>query len=78
MKTFLPSEIIINNKVLKPVVGIGYDICLKFAKEKKLTYRTIKVLSKNLRGKTDLYGKLYQPTIWLFVENRDLFYEYFA
>lgn len=26
----------------------------------------VKVLSKNLKGKTDLYGKPYQPTLWIF------------
>ncbi len=26
----------------------------------------VKVLSKNLKGKTDLHGKLYQPTLWIF------------
>ena len=27
----------------------------------------VNVLSKNLKGKTDLHGKPYQPTEWLFV-----------
>lgn len=26
----------------------------------------VQVLSKNLKGKTDLYGKPYQPTLWIY------------
>lgn len=29
----------------------------------------VKVLSRNLRGKTDLHGKPYQPTEWIFTTN---------
>jgi len=28
----------------------------------------IKVLSRNLKGKTDLHGKLYQPSQWIFTK----------
>lgn len=41
---------------------------LELAKNKGLKYRTIKVLSKHLRGKTDLYHKPYEPRVYLYVE----------
>ena len=41
------------------------------AKAKGLRYRTVGVLSGNLKGKTDLYGQPYTPTVWIFVEESD-------
>lgn len=31
-------------------------------------YRIIYVISRNLKGKTDLFGKPYQPTKWIYTE----------
>lgn len=31
-------------------------------------YRTVNVLSKNLRGKLNYNGKQYQPTKWIYTE----------
>jgi len=39
------------------------------AKARKLAFRTVKVLSRNLRAKNDLYGRSYTPTVWIFVES---------
>lgn len=39
-------------------------------KKGKGTYRIVGVLSKKLRGRTDLHGKPYQPTIWLFTNHK--------
>lgn len=33
-------------------------------------YRTVKVLAKNLRGRTDLHGYNYKPSVWLYVEEK--------
>ena len=41
------------------------------AKLQKLKCRTIGVLSRNLRGKLDLYGRPYRANVWTFVEVRD-------
>jgi len=38
------------------------------AKRRKLKYRKVSVLSKNLRGKRDLHGHTYKPTVYVFVE----------
>ena len=62
----LPKSLNINGKILKPVHGKSYNEALREAKLKKKTYRTIKVLHKNLRGKLDLHNKPYEPTVWLF------------
>jgi hypothetical protein len=40
------------------------------ARRRKLKYRRIGVLSRNLRGKYDLHGQLYRPNVWSFVEVR--------
>jgi len=39
-------------------------------KEEGTAYLTIHVLAKNLRGKTDLHGQLYQPSTWIFVDKK--------
>lgn len=38
------------------------------AKRRRLKYRLVSVLSRNLRGKLDLYHRPYRPTLWVFVE----------
>jgi hypothetical protein len=38
------------------------------ARRRKLKYRRIGVLSRNLRGKYDLHRRLYRPNVWSFVE----------
>lgn len=40
------------------------------AKLKRLKYRRIKVMSKNLEGRIDYHGKPYEPTEHLYVENK--------
>ena len=65
--------------VLYPVIG-GYlkqqrfttatsrDTIAAEAKRRKLKYRRVEVLSRNLRGKLDLHRRPYTPTKWIFVE----------
>ena len=38
------------------------------AKRRKLKYREVGVLSRNLRGKRDLHGQTYQPSVFVFVQ----------
>lgn len=38
------------------------------AKRRRLKYRLVSVLSRNLRGKLDLYRRPYRPNVWVFVE----------
>ena len=72
MLTSLPNNIQVNEKTLVPVIGLDYHLALTIAKANKVTYKTIKVLARNLRGKSDLHGKPYQPTVWLFVDNNNI------
>ncbi len=43
------------------------------AKKRKLKYRMVSVLSRNLRGKTDLHHRPYRPNIYVFVEVKKQF-----
>jgi hypothetical protein len=68
--------------VLYPVIG-GYlkqqrfttatsrDAIAAEAKRRKLKYRRVEVLSRNLRGKLDLHRQPYRPTKWIFVEVKE-------
>ena len=83
LKSNLPEFITLpDGTVLYPVIG-G---CLKQqpfttatsrkakaaeAKRRKLKYRRVEVLSRNLRGKLDLHRQPYRPTTWIFVEVKD-------
>lgn len=69
LKTYLPNEIKVNNKILKVVINSqSIKENINFAKSQKLCYRTIEILNRNLRGKKDLHGQNYKPTKWVFVE----------
>lgn len=83
LKSNLPEFITLpDGTVLYPVIG-G---CLKQqpfttatsrkaiaaeAKRRKLKYRRVEVLSRNLRGRLDLHRQPYRPTTWIFVEVKD-------
>jgi hypothetical protein len=45
-----------------------HDLIKAEARRRKLKYRRIGVLSRNLRGKYDLHGSLYRPNVWSYVE----------
>lgn len=72
LKTYLPKEMKVNDKVLVPIsypyIGRLQRYLIAALKCYEITYRRVDVLSKNLRGKTDLYGLPYQPTKWIFIE----------
>lgn len=79
LMTYLPDQIILKTgEVLKPVTfqsieliqGKSIYIQQKRAKEQGLKTRIVKVLSRNLRGRTDLHGLPYKPTEWLFIEQK--------
>lgn len=70
---YLPNTITDKGKTFER--NIAESICLiegMSIKAKAITinkrYRIIHVLSKNLRGKTDLHGNKYKPSKWLFTE----------
>lgn len=44
------------------------QLILDEAKRQKRKYRQVSVLSRSLRGKRDLHGKPYKPSIYVFVE----------
>lgn len=44
------------------------QLIIQEADRRKLRYRTVKVLSRGLRGKRDLHGSLYRPSIFIFVQ----------
>lgn len=48
--------------------SLEHDDIKAKARRLRLKYRRIGVLSRNLRGKYDLHGRLYQPNVWSFVE----------
>lgn len=63
---------------MKPFVNPSglYDtaerqVIINEARRRKLKYRVIGVLSRNLRGKYDLHGQLYRPNVWVLVEARE-------
>jgi len=78
MKTFnsLPEVIHRKGKVYKVDVTLVHTFATaRDVKEVKKrlhdmgkTFVTVHVLANNLKGKTDLHGKLYQPSTWLFTE----------
>ena len=81
MKTFnrtsLPSSITYNNRVFKPCHDGTTTLCLdgyrafnSFVSDQKASGKKcimVNVLSRNLKSRTDLHGKLYQPSQWLFI-----------
>lgn len=70
--THLPESITINKIVFKRLNKPFIEVPLKAMKILKIKYRVIGVLSRNLRGRTDLYGKPYEPTKWVFVEENSI------
>ena len=79
----LPDSITLRDgTVLYPVIGgflkeqrfttaTSRDAIATEAKRRKLKYRRVEVLSRNLRGKLDLHRQPYRPTKWIFVEVKE-------
>lgn len=72
LRNSLPESLTINGKTLVPVIGTEYKTALKIAKSNKMTYRTVKVLARNLKGRTDFHNRPYQPSVWLYAEKENL------
>lgn len=79
MKTFsrteLPEEIIYNGATYKLNTNISYGVKTNNTSLKHISNEirkqgrkaiAVKVLSKNLRGKKDLRGNLYNPSLFIF------------
>ncbi len=66
----LPDEIVLKSGVVLSIrtsTWPGNLTSIKNrAKAAKLNYRVIGVLSRNLKGKNDLHGRPYEPSMWLF------------
>lgn len=82
MKTFrrtsLPDEITYNGETYALNIKVSRLTELSRSNPKTIIERLkrqgtkailVKVLSNNLKGKTDLYGKPYEPTNWIFTNN---------
>lgn len=69
-RCYLPDSITLPcGAVLEPVISGAKDsLIIKEAKRRKLKYRRVKVLSRNLMGRNDLHGLPYCGTIWVFVQ----------
>lgn len=78
-KDYLPETISYNNETYYNNTDVKYtlEIGKELSDTKLETINTnlkkegrkmviVKVLSKNLRGKTDFHGQLYKPTVWIF------------
>ena len=83
LKANLPEFITLpNGTILYPVIGgclkeqpfttaTSRDAIAAEARRRKLKYRRIEVLNRNLRGKLDLHRQPYRPTKWIFVEVKE-------
>lgn len=68
----LPDSITEKNTTFKMLLGFSHidkKTDLKLLTNGK-KFRTVHVLAKNLQGKTDLHGRLYEPSKWLYVEQK--------
>lgn len=81
LKTYLPESITLpDGTELYPVIGghvkqqmfytapTSISALIAEARRRKLKYRRVEVLHRNLRGKLDLHGQPYRSTKWVFVE----------
>lgn len=50
-------------------VGVSEEAAIiAEARRRRLKYRRVAVLSRNLRRSLDLHGRPYRPSVWIFVE----------
>lgn len=71
----LPNEIVLKDgTVLKhrisPIPGIGRSrsFILEYIKRNGGKYRQVSVMHRNLRGKLDLHGRPYRPSVWILTD----------
>lgn len=76
-KSFLPEKIMYNGKIFVCNYSVSADINIQNKSVLSIENEAIaitghkniilvNVLSKNLRGKTDLHGNNYKPSRWIF------------
>jgi len=66
-KTYLPESITHLGKEFKRVCALNIDGAAKELQANGNHVIVLSVLSKNLKGRTDLHGNPYKPTQWVFV-----------
>lgn len=75
-RTYLPETIIYNGEIYQRnttvsnlnIQNISLSDYVKTLKSTGIKVVLCNVLSKNLKGKTDLFNKPYQPTQWIFIK----------
>ena len=67
-KPFLTKIDVKQNGWMDRLIGSEEEIIIAEAKQRKLKYRRVSVLSRNLRRSVDLHGRPYRPTRWVFVQ----------
>jgi len=68
----LPDSLRIRATEYRCVFGVDNKQLIKFCKKKKIKYRQVQVLSRRMRGRTDLYGQPYQPTECVYVDKKEI------
>lgn len=69
LRTNLPQEIITPDGTrLVPIVGVPRNVLIDEIRKRRCKYRTVEVLSRNLRGRTDLHGHPYTPNRFIMSE----------
>lgn len=69
LKCNLPNEITTPDGTrLVPIVGCPRNILIPAIHQMGCKYRTVEVLSRGLRGKTDLHGHPYTPNKFILSE----------
>lgn len=68
--TYLPKEIKEKGITFERVLNSSKEEVITDCKAKKIRYRTVKVLARNLRNRTNLHNQPYKPTVWIFREKK--------
>jgi len=68
LRTHLPNSIRLSTgETLTPYIGaLSRNKVIEYCKKEKIKYRLIEVLGRNLRDRTDLHGRPYKATEWIF------------
>ena len=79
-RQFLPETIEIGADVYKVNIELSHGMRMNNTPKKAISATLkkdgrrailVKVLSRNLRGKTDLHGKPYQPSEWIYTTQKN-------
>lgn len=67
---FLPEQIVLKDGTILKRARRDYPFLnsaiIAECKKQKAKYRTVRVLAKKLRGKTNLHGYPYVPHVWIY------------